>query len=304
MRMPSVAIVAVLLGSGCGPSTDDLRRRDDRIRELQSDIADATTREGERERAVEQLQERLEAYRRLIEGLAADAETLHEDREGLRRSLEEANEAVARLRDDRGALSEELAGAANAHEGLRARLDEAHRALEDLRARERLARARLETYRGLLRQLRTMIDAGHLRVRILRNRMVVELPEAVLFDSGSADVKPAGREVLTALAPVLTGVQSRAFQVAGHTDDVPIRTRRFPSNWELSLGRAMAVTRLLIEAGLPPTRVSAAGYADTEPVAPNDDDAGRQQNRRIEIVLVPNLEELPDLTALEEATQR
>jgi chemotaxis protein MotB len=132
--------------------------------------------------------------------------------------------------------------------------------------------------------------------------MVVELPDNILFESGEAELKEAGRQALSEVVDVLRTIERREFQVAGHTDNVPIRSRRFPSNWELSTARAVSVAKFMIERGLDPSRISAAGHADTAPVASNDTPEGRAQNRRIEIILLPNLEELPDLSSLEGAT--
>ena len=172
-------------------------------------------------------------------------------------------------------------------------------ALAEAAAREARAAQRLEEYRSMLKQLKSMIDAGKLSVRIVRNKMVVELPEAVLFASGSAKLKDEGVRVLAEVGPVLASLGERQFQVGGHTDNKPIHTRRFPSNWELSGARGIEVTKLLIEYGVPATRVSAAAYADTQPVATNDTPEGRAQNRRIEIALQPSLDELPDLSDFE-----
>jgi chemotaxis protein MotB len=212
---------------------------------------------------------------------------------------EEQSKSLASCKDERVALNRMLEGmsadSAKSAENL-ARLQQA---LAQANARERQQQARLEQFKGMLGQLKSMIDSGKLRVRIVRNRMVVELPEAVLFDSGKADLKADGKVVLEQLAPVLSGLEKREFQVAGHTDNAPIKTAKFPSNWELSTARAVNVSRLLQGAGVAPERISAAGYADTQPVAANDSDDGKKQNRRIEIVLLPNLDELPDLSSLE-----
>jgi len=172
-------------------------------------------------------------------------------------------------------------------------------ALAEAAAREQQAATRLAEYNSMLKQLKSMIDSGKLKVRIVRNKMVIELPEAVLFASGSAKLKPEGIRVLAELGPVLASIKGRQFQVGGHTDNKPIRTKRFPSNWELSGARAIDVTKLLIEYGVPGTRVSAAAYADTQPVADNETPEGRALNRRIEIALQPNLDELPDLSSFE-----
>jgi chemotaxis protein MotB len=96
---------------------------------------------------------------------------------------------------------------------------------------------------------------------------------------------------------VLKQIANRDFQVAGHTDNIPVRGR-FPSNWELSTARAVTVSRFLQGQGVDPAHLSAAGYAEFQPAADNGTPEGRQQNRRIEIVLMPSLDELPDLSSL------
>ena len=96
---------------------------------------------------------------------------------------------------------------------------------------------------GLVEKLRSMIDAGQLKVAIRNGRMIIVLPNDVLFDSGKVDLKPAGKEALTQVANVLAGIGDRRFLVAGHTDNVPIKTSRFPSNWELSTARAVEVAK-------------------------------------------------------------
>jgi chemotaxis protein MotB len=173
-------------------------------------------------------------------------------------------------------------------------------ALAEAAAREERAAKRLAEYNSMLKPPKSMIDSGKLKVRIVRNKMVIELPEAVLFASGSAKLKKEGIRVLAELGPVLASIKGREFQVGGHTDNKPIKTKRFPSNWELSGARAIDVGELLIEYGVPGNRISAAAYADTQPTESNDTAEGRAKNRRIEIALQPNLDELPDLSSFEE----
>lgn len=200
--------------------------------------------------------------------------------------------ALAKCKEDRENLNTLVKGYTGEINAMEAALAEAA-------AREARAAQRLEEYRSMLKQLKSMIDAGKLKVRIVRNKMVIELPEAVLFSSGSARLKEDGIRVLAEVGPVLASLGDRQFQVGGHTDNKPINTRRFPSNWELSGARGIEVTKLLIEYGVPPTRISAAAYADTQPVATNETPEGRAQNRRIEIALQPSLDELPDLSEIE-----
>ena len=83
--------------------------------------------------------------------------------------------------------------------------------------------------------------------------------------------------------------------VAGHTDNVAIKTARFPSNWELSSQRAIEVAKYMIAQGVDATHISAAGYGEYDPVVANDTPENKQANRRIEIIVMPNIEELPKL---------
>lgn len=257
------ALFVVFL-TACGPSQKDIDARDARIKELEE------------------------------RGAVCDRER-NDCNEALAAKERELADAKAEIQN----LETLVASISADKETSQAKIDEMKKALEELREKERQTEARLAEFRSMLSKLKSMIDSGKLRVRIVRNRMVVELREAVLFDSGKADVKDAGKELLAELAPILTSVKNREFQVGGHTDNVPIKTPRFPSNWELSAARAVDVLKILIEAGLAPTRISAAGYADTQPVASNDSKESRAQNRRIEIALLPNLDELPDLSVLE-----
>ncbi|HEX9579311.1 MAG TPA: OmpA family protein, partial [Myxococcales bacterium] len=157
------------------------------------------------------------------------------------------------------------------------------------------ADARAATYKSLTDRLRSMIDAGKLSVRIRKGRMLISLPNDVLFDSGSAVLKKAGQDAVAQVAQALAEFSDRQFLVAGHTDDKPIHSARFPSNWELSTERAVVVTRFLISKGMKPESLGAVGYGEFDPVLPNDSDEHRAQNRRIEIQLQPNLSELPSM---------
>lgn len=110
--------------------------------------------------------------------------------------------------------------------------------------------------------------------------------DGILFASGTATLTDGGRELINLVVPLLTGIPNHVV-VEGHTDDVPIATATFPSNWELSSARAGAVLRhLLAVDALPATQLSAAGYGDTRPIADNGTAQGRATNRRVEIVVV------------------
>ncbi|UCB55886.1 MAG: OmpA family protein [Thiotrichales bacterium] len=149
---------------------------------------------------------------------------------------------------------------------------------------------RNEIYAQFVDRLQSMIDGGQLTVSIDAGRIVINLPNNVLFNSGSANLNAEGQEALAQIGGVLKNFSDRRFQVEGHTDNVPIKSARFPSNWELSTSRALAVVHLLTDMGVTPENLSAAGFGEFRPRADNESDEGRKLNRRIEIVMLPNLD--------------
>ncbi len=158
------------------------------------------------------------------------------------------------------------------------RVREGAREIETLRAEK----ARIE------RRLRALAPGGAIEVEEGK----VILQGEVLFDSGSDELHPEGEAFIGRLAPTLVALleaeRDQMVLVGGHTDDRPVRgDGRFASNWELSTARALAVTRVLTAAGLPATRVVAAGFGAEHPRVPNADEASRRKNRRIEVLLVP-----------------
>ncbi|MBN2194076.1 MAG: flagellar motor protein MotB [Polyangiaceae bacterium] len=146
-----------------------------------------------------------------------------------------------------------------------------------------------------------------LKVSVRDNRMVIQLPGDVLFASGRADLKKDGEEVLRQVAEVIRAdadLSNREFQVAGHTDSHPLRGGPYLDNWGLSAMRARSVVLFLTRPveekgfGLDARNWSAAGYGDTDPVVANDTDEHRQQNRRVELVVLPNVGEMLNLDSL------
>ncbi len=168
-------------------------------------------------------------------------------------------------------------------------------ALDQLRDQEAAAERRSARYQELVARFQSMIDSGDLRVKVVDNRMVVEVGTDILFPSGSAKLSDEGLTTALQIGEVLSSVGSRDFQIEGHTDSMPIDTPAFPSNWELGSARATAVAEMFMRAGLERDQLSIASYADTHPVAGNDDADGRARNRRIEIVLMPDLSLLPPI---------
>lgn len=126
---------------------------------------------------------------------------------------------------------------------------------------------------------------GQVEVLVSPTTVNFRINSEVLFASGDAQLTPNGGELMDKLLPVFNKAPDHTIVVVGHTDNVPIQTARFPSNWELSAARAGAVVRHLQARGLNPTRLRAMGYADTQPLATNATPQGRSANRRVEIVM-------------------
>ncbi|HWA77482.1 MAG TPA: flagellar motor protein MotB [Polyangiaceae bacterium] len=229
-----------------------------------------------------------------LEKTASQVEALKEQLQKMGVNLETVNQQLEQTGTQNKALTKNV--------------EELARALDEYKARaaqlERI-RARFEQLRDKLKKL---TDLG-LKVEIRRNRMVIRLPGDVLFASGEDKLRDQGKKVLGEVADVIRmdkQLAGRYFQVAGHTDNKPLSGGRFGDNWGLSVMRARQVLLYLIApldpktggGGLDPLRLHAAGYGETDPVGKNDSDESRQQNRRVELVLMPDVEEMLDLKSL------
>ena len=193
------------------------------------------------------------------------------------------------------ALKRQLEEAESRSQNVQKALENATRSMEDLARAQAQAEGRAAQFRKLVAQFRKMTEAGKLKVEIRDNRMIVSLGDKILFDPGKTQIKKEGAETLKEVAAILSDVRGRDFQVAGHTDNTPIRSARFRSNWDLSTARAVEVVNFMVGSGMEAGRLSAAGYADQAPIGSNDTPDGRTKNRRIEITLMPNMDDLPPI---------
>jgi chemotaxis protein MotB len=127
----------------------------------------------------------------------------------------------------------------------------------------------------------------------LSGLVTIRLPEKLLFAPGSAAIVKGGKAELKRVAAAMKGVSGRVFYVAGNTDNKPIRTKQFPSNWELSTARALAVVKFFLTEGVDPKTLGVAAYAQYHPIASNDTAEGRARNRRIDIGMSAPPSDLP-----------
>lgn len=220
----------------------------------------------------------------------------------------QSRKAEAELNDTRARveqLKEQLRAAGVDISNLNANLEQQARALEDYKRRAEqleVIRKRFELLRNKLQELTRF----GLNVTVRNNRLVIQLPGDVLFDSGRDTLKKDGKDILKKVAEVIrqdAGLAGRNYQVAGHTDSEKLQGGVFKDNWGLSVMRARQVLVFLVDGGqngggLSPKRWSASGYGEEDPVASNDTPEGRNKNRRVELVVVPSVEEMLDLKQL------
>jgi chemotaxis protein MotB len=247
--------------------------------------------------------------------LRADIAVLREVREelerevaGLARALDESRQAetaqtalaahaqaqVELLNRQLAALRQQLTEISTALELSRRQVGEQQAQIEDLGERlnvalaekvQELARYRSEFF-GRLREAL----GNHPDVRIVGDRFVLQ--SELLFDTASAELGPAGQQQIAQLVRTLQAIAADIppdvewiLRIDGHTDRRPIRTERYPSNWELSTARALAIVGHMIELGIPPARLAATGFAEFHPLATGDDERAYASNRRIELQL-------------------
>lgn len=256
------------------------------------------------EKATDLLVEKKAALTLKTSVLAKHKEELEVKTEELKEKQAKLEKATAQLAEKKASLlasKEALEETTAELESKQAKLESKQAIIDQISEKQAQAEKRLDMLTSMLQQFKSMIEGGELSVVIREGKMILELPSAVLFKSGSAKITKKGKETLSKVASVLSSIEDRNLQIAGHTDDVPIKSKKFKSNWELSAARAISVVNLLVQEGIDPAILSAAGYGEHQPVADNSTEEGRSQNRRIEIVILPNLEELPDLQSLEKA---
>lgn len=169
-------------------------------------------------------------------------------------------------------------------------LDASKEELTTLRAQRAEQEKRLAAIDEFQKQFAKMIGAGQVKVSARRGSLVLSLPAEVLFASGSADLSEKGTFAVVEIGAMLKRMQDRRFLVIGHTDDAPLKGSIYKDNWELSTARALNVTRTLVKAGMDAKNLVPAGGGDNDPISKD-----RAKNRRIEIALLPAIDELPPL---------
>ncbi|GAB5046059.1 OmpA/MotB family protein [Thermodesulfovibrio sp. TK110] len=140
--------------------------------------------------------------------------------------------------------------------------------------------------KAIIEDLRKLLnDISGINIKSDARGVVITFPDALLFSSGSAELKPEAYDALTRIAEKLKEIPGKV-AIEGHTDNVPISSSIYKSNWELSAARASSVLHFLLQKGLNPDRFIIAGYGEYRPVASNDTEEGRSKNRRVELIIL------------------
>ncbi len=196
------------------------------------------------------------------------------------KSYQQVGVAQAQAADMKSATEAQNARLAEAWEEVRAARARAASLSEEV-ATAAKSQERLET------EMRAALASRDIAISELQGRLTLTILDRILFDSGAAELKPEGMQVLDEIAVILSRFTNRWVQVVGHTDNVPIRVK-YASNWELSAARALAAVRHLTEkAGVDPHRMSAVACGEFQPIADNGTPEGRARNRRIALVVLP-----------------
>ncbi|UCB48633.1 MAG: OmpA family protein [Deltaproteobacteria bacterium] len=238
-----------------------------------------------------------------LTSLKSEKNDLEKERTELRLKVLSLEGEMTRLKQDNtnleeilkaksGTLSKEIADLRKQNKTLREEneaLQAKAKALEVEKTEEILGVKTM--YEDLVQDMESEIKKGKITITQLKGKLKVNMVDEILFDSGRATIKAQGVKVLERVGKVLLNVKDQTIRIEGHTDNVPIGpelAKRYPTNWELSVARAIAVARYLQEeVGVDPRLISATGHGQYQPIASNETEQGRTRNRRIEIVLVP-----------------
>jgi len=280
---------------------NEIGRNKEKIEKTEQELAAARIQNARAQEEIDRNQQRLKITEQELKEARMQNALAQEEISRNQQQLKITEQELAAAKAQAAEIQNELLKLEERKRALQKSLSESQAQMATLSNIEAETKRRNEIYAQFVNRLQTMIDGGQLTVSIEQGRIVINLPNNVLFNSGSANLNAEGKEALGQIAAVLSQFSDRRFQIEGHTDNKPIKSARFPSNWELSTSRALTVVHLLTAMDVAPENISAAGFGEFRPRADNETEEGRQLNRRIEIIMLPNLDilssELPKVTS-------
>jgi chemotaxis protein MotB len=238
-----------------------------------------------------------------LKGALADAEKLAADRDAqiaelktgqhnTQAALDEATAINQQLRGELERLGKDVDKILSDKGRLAKEIEDAKTRLVELRRAQGAAEARTALFKDFQKKLTRMIEGKQLTIGVRGGFLVMTLAGDLLFDPGHAEIKSVGQGALMEIAHAFASANGRRFMVAVHSDNAPTKSKRFPSNWELTAVRSTEIVRYLIAQGVSPQMLTAAARGDVDPIAANDSTDGKAKNRRVEFVLMPNADDL------------
>lgn len=254
---------------------DDQAQCDERARKLRETIDILQKKSGDHERDLIEENKRLQArYEEQLKKLRQDLQDSRNKALGDMDAMKKDYEAkIGELQARINSLTDEIASLQNLTKAQKAEL-------------ERMS----EQANELEKQLEKEIKEGQIRLKRFHNRLIINIDDRISFDSGSAELKKEILPALDKITKILSDYPENTINVEGHTDNVPIRTKQFRDNWQLSTERALAVLGYILKyKPLNKSRFAAAGYGEYNPIVSNDTPANRALNRRVDIVVIPRV---------------
>lgn len=248
---------------------------------MQSELEESRIQKSQADERQKDLEKELDQAKKRIQLMAIALKDAEKARNKSAKDLNDLQMQHAYLKNINSQLSKSI-------KSLKLELNKKKSVIE---IQERVIQLLDDTKKTIETSLKDQIAAHQVELIESEDKLKVIFVDKILFDSGSAEINPKGKEVLLAMAKSLQESENQNILVEGHTDNVPLAAgmlKRFPSNWELSTARASAVAHFFErEGGIQPQKISACGYSFYRPVASNNSPQGRRQNRRIEIILDP-----------------
>ncbi len=303
-----VAVLAVMFFVSCGVNKDVHKKTVMDLQKTTSLYKKELAKNKDLAHKLRAAENHLKKMKKGIESLMNEKMLLSKEKEALNQKFLDTMKLLDSLKAEltaKGSNLEELTARQAELQAQREKMEKETKNLrEELARLKKAAELRNLEFQKVMGSLKKMIDAGTLTVKIRKGRMIVSLSSDILFPSGRTTLTEEGKSAITELSTTLSTLDNRAFLVVGHSDSTPIHTKRFPSNWELSTQRAIEVVRLMINSGVKPEMLTAGGAAEFDPIAPNDTPENKAKNRRVEIIFLPKLDELPGFAVNKQSSEQ
>ena len=274
----------IQLNQGTSAFHDQIRRNAERFKELENALNMKDQTLSELKEKLQQLERKFEEEKKSKGALKTQLSSKDAMVIGLQKTLKSSQSYIPYL-------EKEIA------KGKRD-LEELYRRISELQGEKDRLKSKIgqlqSTYTAFVSELKNQIQNKEVTIKALEDKLSITFVDRILFESGKATITPEGKKILTKVGEILKNVQGRQIRVIGHTDNISIMPEyryKFPSNWELSAARAAAVVRhFQKKVGLDPRNLEAAGHSFYKPIASNETEEGRAQNRRVNIIVAPKTE--------------